>query len=123
MTEIHDFICTACPKGCRLRVTMDGDDIVKMEGYSCKKGMDYGKQEAIDPRRMLATTVRIKHGLHTLLPVYTQAPISKREIPDVLAALRQVELEAPIKAQSVVLENVAGTGVKVLASRDMPVGQ
>jgi CxxC motif-containing protein len=38
----------------------------------------------------------------------------------VLAALRELRLKAPVKAQSVVLADVAGTGVNVLASRDMP---
>jgi CxxC motif-containing protein len=41
-------------------------------------------------------------------------------IPQVLAELRQIELQAPIKVGSVVIDNVAGTGIAVLASRDMP---
>ena len=118
----REFICTACPKGCLLRVVMEGKDVVKMEGYTCRKGVDYGKQEATDPRRMLATTVRVENGFHPLLPVYTQKPISKAKIEAVLTALRDLRLKAPIKAQSVVLADVAGTGVDVLASRDLPVG-
>jgi CxxC motif-containing protein len=116
----REFICTACPKGCRLRVVLEGKDVVKMEGYTCRKGLDYGRQEISDPRRMLATTVRVENGFHPLLPVYTQKPISKDKIEAVLAALRELRLKAPVKAQSVVLADVAGTGVDVLASRDMP---
>ena len=122
MTIEREFICTACPKGCLLRVVLEGKDVVKVEGYTCRKGIDYGKQEAADPKRMLATTVRVENGFHPLLPVYTQNPISKERIGEVLAALRELRLKAPIKAQSVVLADVAGTGVDVLASRDMPVG-
>ena len=118
----REFICTACPKGCLLRVVLEGKDVVKMEGYACRKGIDYGKQEASDPKRMLATTVRVENGFHPLLPVYTQKPISKEKIEVVLAALRELHLKAPIKAQSVVLADAAGTGVDVLASRDMPTG-
>jgi CxxC motif-containing protein len=116
----REFICTACPKGCLLRVVLEGKDVVKMEGYTCRKGLDYGRQEISDPRRMLATTVRVENGFHPLLPVYTQKPISKDKIEAVLAALRELRLKAPVKAQSVVLADVAGTGVDVLASRDMP---
>lgn len=122
MTNEREFICTACPKGCLLRVVMEGKEVVKVEGYACRKGIDYGKQEASDPQRMLATTVRVENGFHPLLPVYTQKPISKDKLEAALAALRELRLEAPIKAQTVVLANVAGTGVDVLASRDMPTG-
>jgi len=118
----REFICTACPKGCLLRVVMEGKDVVKMEGYTCRKGIDYGRQEASDPRRMLATTVRVENGFHPLLPVYTQKPISKEKIEEVLTVLRELHLKAPIKAQTVILADVAGTGVDVLASRDMPTG-
>jgi len=96
--------------------------VVKMEGYTCRKGIDYGRQEASDPRRMLATTVRVENGFHPLLPVYTQKPISKEKIEEVLTVLRELHLKAPIKAQTVILADVAGTGVDVLASRDMPTG-
>lgn len=122
MTTEREFICTACPKGCLLRVVLEGKDVVKMEGYTCRKGIDYGKQEASDPKRMLATTVRVDDGFHPLLPVYTQKPISKEKIEAVLACLRELHLRAPIKAQTVVLPDAAGTGVDILASRDMPVG-
>ena len=41
-------------------------------------------------------------------------------IPQVLAQIRKVELEAPVVMKSVVLENVLGLGINVLASRSMP---
>ncbi|MEA4812388.1 MAG: DUF1667 domain-containing protein [Anaerolineaceae bacterium] len=123
MKEEREFICTACPKGCLLKVVMDGKEVTSIDGYSCRKGVDYGRQEAIDPQRMLATTVRIEGGLHPLLPVYTQKPISKARIGAVLNALRSVNLHAPIKAQAIVLPNAAETGVDILASRDMPLSQ
>jgi len=41
-------------------------------------------------------------------------------IPQVLAEIRKVEVEAPVAMKSVVLENVLGTGINVLASRSMP---
>jgi CxxC motif-containing protein len=42
-------------------------------------------------------------------------------IPQVLAEIRKVEVEAPVVMKTVVLENVLGTGINVLASRSMPV--
>ncbi|HHX09044.1 MAG TPA: DUF1667 domain-containing protein, partial [Chloroflexi bacterium] len=37
-----------------------------------------------------------------------------------LAKIREVQLTAPVTAQDVVIENVIGTGVDIVASRDMP---
>jgi len=120
MVEKRRLICISCPVGCELDVTLDEGKIVEVEGNSCKLGLDYAEQEIFDPRRMVASTVRVKNGYHPLVPVYTEKPIPKPKIFDVLAELRDIELEAPIAVNDVVIENVLDTGVNVIASRDMP---
>jgi CxxC motif-containing protein len=120
MVEKRRLICISCPVGCELDVTLDEGKIVEVEGNSCKLGLDYAEQEIFDPRRMVASTVRVKNGYHPLVPVYTEKPIPKPKIFEVLAELRDIELEAPIAVNDVVIENVLDTGVNVIASRDMP---
>ena len=118
--EEKNYICTACPMGCKLIVRMEGDEVVKIFGNRCRKGETFGRQEAIAPQRMLASTVRVPNGFHPLLPVYTKGSIPKRKIMEVLEKIRAVEVSAPIKAEDVIIANVIGTGVDVIASRDMP---
>ncbi|NLE83025.1 MAG: DUF1667 domain-containing protein [Chloroflexi bacterium] len=118
--EEKNFICTACPMGCKLIVRMEGDEVVKILGQRCRKGETYGRQEAIAPQRMVASTVRVPNGFHPLLPVYTKGSIPKRKIGEVLEKIRAIEVTAPIKAEDVIIANVIGTGVDVIASRDMP---
>jgi CxxC motif-containing protein len=118
--EHRKFICITCPRGCALDVTMEGETVVKMEGNSCKRGIDYVTGELNDPRRMVTTTVRVKGGVHPLAPVYTESPIPKPCIIDLLAEIRKVELKAPVKLGQVVIENALGTGVNILASRNIP---
>jgi len=118
--EEKNFICTACPTGCRLIVRMEGDEVVKILGNRCRKGETYGRQEAIAPQRMVASTVRVANGFHPLLPVYTKGSIPKRRIAEVLEKIRAVEVQAPLSAEDVIISNVIGTGVNVVASRDMP---
>lgn len=118
--EEKNFICTACPMGCKLIVRMEGDDVIKILGNRCRRGETYGRQEAIAPQRMVATTVRIPNGFHPLLPVYTKGTIPKSRIPEVLAKIRAIEVSAPVKAEDVIIPNIIGTGVDVIASRDMP---
>ena len=81
--------------------------------------VEYANGEMKDPRRMVATTVRIQGGRHPLLPVYTAAPFPKARIMDLLASLRSVQVQAPVKEGQVVLENALDTGIPILASRDM----
>ncbi len=111
-------ICVTCPKGCTLLVTRDGETVLKVEN-GCKRGHEYAQQELTDPRRMVASSVRIQGGMHPLMPVYTSAPFPKPRIPELLKVIRDVQLKAPVKMDDVILENVLGTGIDIRASRGM----
>jgi len=99
---------------------MEGEAVIKIEGNSCKRGVDYAMGELKDPRRIVTTTARVRGGVHPLVPVYTESPIPKPRIFDLLAEIRKIELKAPVKFGDVVIENALGTGVNVLASRNIP---
>ena len=118
--ETSNLICITCPMGCALSVTHEGKTVLSVEGNQCKWGKDYAAQELSDPRRMVTTTVRVRGGLHPLLPVYTAAPIPKPLIFELLNVLREMELQSPVHAGDIVLANALGTGVNVRASRAMP---
>jgi CxxC motif-containing protein len=121
MTETTEtMICITCPMGCSLEVTHEGSTVLNVEGNTCKRGLSYVERELTDPRRMVATTVRVKEGLHPLVPVYTQEPFPKPMIFDLLREIRQIEIEAPVHAAQVVLQDALGTGIDVIASREMP---
>jgi CxxC motif-containing protein len=114
--EIVKIICVTCPKGCTLDVIHDGKSVLKMES-GCKRGREYVQQELTDPRRMVASSVRIRGGLHPLLPVCTNAPFPKPKIGELLQLLRTLEVQAPIKVDQIIVENALGTGIQVKASR------
>ncbi len=118
METQQKVICITCPKGCTLEVTVDGKTVLKIN-QGCKRGREYVQRELTDPRRMVATTVRIRSGVHPLLPVATAAPFPKPRIFELMKALRQVELEAPIQMGQPVLRDALGTGIDIIASRDM----
>ncbi len=119
METTTKIICITCPKGCTLEVTLEGQTVTKVKP-GCKRGHEYVKRELVDPRRMVATTVRVQGGIHSLLPVATAAPFPKPRILELMAALRQVELRAPVLMGQPVLCNALGTGIDIIASRDMP---
>lgn len=119
MPESKKMICITCPKGCTLDVTLEGKTILKVDNAGCKRGAEYVNGEINDPRRMVATTVRVSGGLHPLMPCYTAKPFPRPRIKELLASLRRVELKTPVKMGDIVLPNALGTGIDVVASRDM----
>ncbi len=119
MAEISEIICVTCPKGCVLKVKHEDKEILEvLDG--CKRGEDYALCELQDPRRMVASTVKVRGGLHPLVPVYTRQAFPKPLIPQLAQELRQVEVPAPVKINQVVLADALGTGVDIVTSRDMP---
>ena len=120
MPVTEKMICITCPMGCTLEVTHEGQTVLNVAGNTCARGEAFVKEELTDPRRMVATTVKVKGGLHPLVPVYTSAPVPKPKIFDLLQQIREVEIAAPVEINQVVLENPLGEGIDVISSRDMP---
>ena len=44
-----EIICTVCPRGCHIMVTGDEKSVQSLDGYGCKRGMDYATSEFISP--------------------------------------------------------------------------
>jgi CxxC motif-containing protein len=120
-TRFTSYLCIGCPLGCRLEVEEDEDhEIVEVRGHSCKKGERFARQEHVDPRRMLTTTVAVRGGTLARLPVRTADTIPKHLVLPVCERLRSVEVTAPVSMGDVVLPDALGSGVDVVASRDLP---
>lgn len=117
-TEHQKLICVTCPKGCTLGVDREGKTVLSVTG-GCKRGDVYARQELVDPRRKVASSVRINGAIHPLLPVYTSAAFPKALIPRLLQLLRSVEVNAPVSTDQVVVSNALDTGIDILASREM----
>ena len=114
---MKNLICIVCPKGCHLQV--DEDNGYAVTGNSCPRGAEYGKTELLHPTRVLTSTVRVEGGLHRRLPVKTTAPIPKELLFQAMEALNGVTLTAPVTVGQVVLHDLLGTGVDVVATREM----
>jgi CxxC motif-containing protein len=100
---------------------VDGKTVLQVDGETCKQGVDYAEREISDPRRMIATTVKVKNGFHPLVPVYSSEPVPKPMIRQVLEEIRKVEVAAPVNQGQVIIKNVLGTGANIIASRNLSV--
>jgi CxxC motif-containing protein len=118
--RITHYLCIGCPLGCRLEVEDNAaGTVVEVRGWGCKKGKVYGEEEHTDPRRVMATSVRITGGRWPRIPVKTSGSIPKAMVREVALAVRAIAVEAPIGIGTVVAANILGTGVDVLTTRDM----
>ena len=111
------MICINCPKGCELDVEKIGDDVV-VTGHACPRGEAYGKAELVNPTRMVTGLVRVA-GMRKPLPVKTKTAVPKAKINDVLFALSQTTVQLPVKIGDVIVPDVAGTGVDVVATANL----
>ncbi|MDO4378661.1 MAG: DUF1667 domain-containing protein, partial [Erysipelotrichia bacterium] len=109
-------ICIGCPKGCHLKV--DENDDYKVYGYSCPVGEKYGREELLNPTRVLTSTVRIENGLHRQLPVKSDNPLPKKKLIEAVRFLKNITVQSPVKVGQVIVENILDTGCNIIATRD-----
>ena len=119
MAEKKELICIGCPKGCVLTVAMDFGKVQEVIGNACPKGEDYARKEMLDPRRTVTSTVRVLNGVTPVVAVKTKEDIPKDKIFSCMEALRQVRQEAPVQVGDVILEDVVGTGIAVVATGEV----
>lgn len=117
--ERKELICIGCPLGCNLTVEMDGGQVVSVNGNTCKCGDDYARKELTDPRRIVTSTVPVAGGNLPVVSVKTASDIPKGKIRECLCALKGVTLTAPVQIGDVIVENVADTGVDVIATKSI----
>ena len=120
MAEKHGGMMRGSASRPSPRITRLSWGELEIEGSGCKRAWAYAEKELTHPTRMVTTTVRVRGGVWPLVPVHTAEPIPKSAIFRLLQELRQVEVQAPVRCGQVILADGAGTGVGVLASRDLP---
>ena len=116
--EERVITCINCPMGCRVTAKLENGQVVSVSGNSCKRGETYARQECVEPRRMVTAVVPVA-GSACPLSVKTADPIPKAQIAEIMRALSKVQLRAPIRAGDVVVPDICGTGVDVIATRSV----
>ena len=117
--EIRTLTCISCPMGCPLTVEMDGDEIISVTGNTCKRGDVYARKEVTAPTRIVTSTVKVTNGSADMVSVKTKTDITKDKIFDCVKCLKGVSVEAPIHIGDVIIPNAAGTGVDIVATKDV----
>ncbi len=115
----QDLVCIICPAGCELEVSGDGDEW-QVRHHRCVKGIEYARKEVTAPERELTSTVALRGSAREKrLPVRLDRPIAKSLILPVVAVIRQATAQAPVEMGDLILGDVLGLGVNVIASRSV----
>ena len=117
---IRELTCISCPPGLPLKVETDENGaVLQVTGNTCKRGEIYGKKEV---------TARSARHLHRggggrqrppgpLVKRAHQTGHPKGKIFQCMEAIRAAKIQAPVSIGDVVVENVCGTGVDVIATK------
>ena len=115
--------CVICPKGCSISVDWEDESgkkvIREVKGNSCKRGFTYASSEVVHPERVLSSTVRIRDGKLSLLPVRSASPLPKELLLTAMETIKRTVINAPVKMGDIIIPDIAGTGISMIACRDV----
>ena len=113
-----EIICTVCPRSCRITVEGESGAVTGVTGNACKRGEVYAAAEFTHPERLLTTSVKIQHDPDALLAVRSAKPLPKEKLFDCMSVIRAFTVSRPVAVHDVLIENICGTGVDIIASAD-----
>lgn len=117
MATIRDLTCIVCPKGCPMKVTLEGKEILDVEGFTCPRGKQYAIDECTHPMRTITSTVRTSNG--GVVAVKTDKTVPKEQMFDCMKEINKAVAALPVQIGDVLIENLLGTGANVVVTANM----
>jgi CxxC motif-containing protein len=112
------FTCIVCPKSCRVTLRESGAGL-SVAGNGCARGAEYARNEYSNPMRMITTTVAVRNGRPRLLPVISTGEVPKASLRACMEKLYCTEVRAPVRQGDVVVRDILGLGVDIVAARNI----
>ena len=110
------LIGVSCPLGCPIEVEIENGEVVAVTGNTCKRGDAYARAEITNPVRSLTTSVKVENGVHPVVPVKSSGPVPKDKMFECMKVINSATVKAPVKIGDVVIENILGLGVDIVAT-------
>lgn len=85
----------------------------------CERGIEYGKNEIVNPVRNLTTTVKVINGVSPLVSVRSDRPIPKNKMAEAVKLLQGMELEAPVAFHQIIFKDILGERINIIATREV----
>ncbi len=81
------------------------------------RGKIYAEKECTNPTRILTISVNVENGEEDVVCVKTEKDIPKDKLMECVKILKNTTVKAPLKIGDVIVENIANTGVNVIATK------
>lgn len=105
--------------GCQLTVEIDNGEVLSVTGNTCPIGDRYAHNEVLHPERTVTSTVVVTGGSKERVSVKTAGEIPKDKIFECMKAIDAVRVDAPVRIGDIIIADVVGTGVNVVATRNI----
>jgi len=116
--EILNYNCIGCLNRCRVEVQAEARELISIAGNRCKRGIELARRRLITPPAPFALPLRIVNGAATHIEARTSEPVPPDVARAVTIAVRKLSFSAPIQAGTVLVQNVGGMGVDLIAVAD-----
>lgn len=122
--EKLSLTCIICPMGCSMEVEVETNasgqkKVLSVKDNGCKRGVQYAAKELQNPTRTLTTTIKVEGGELPLVPVKTAGEVPKASLLQCMEVVRRASCKAPVKRGDVLIYDLLGTGVNVVACADI----
>lgn len=115
----REITCTCCPLGCPVTVQASEDGAYDyVRGAVCGRGQKYAVAEASDPVRVITASLHVEGSLEPL-SVKTSEAIPKILLTEALEEIKQLTPTKPITCGDVLHDNLCGTGIEVVATKNL----
>jgi len=116
---MRELICINCPLGCHLTVDDSDKNNIIVTGNTCPRGAKYGKDEVLNPKRMVTSSVEVIGGNESVVSCKTKEAIPKELIFKCLDVLKNTKVKAPVNIGDILVKNILDTNVDIVATRNI----
>ena len=110
-TGAKTITCIMCPNGCE--ITYD------LEGGMCGKGPEYVKNEILNPRRTLTSSIKVTGGVIPLVSVKTTGSIPKDKLLEAMEHINELTVEAPVVLGQIIRKDFMEVGIDLVATKNI----
>lgn len=101
--------CIMCPNGCEISYDL--------KGGMCGKGPEYVKNEILNPKRTLTSSVRVTGGAIPLVSVKTTGSIPKEMLREAMKLINEFTVEAPVELGQIIQKDFMEEGIDLVATK------